>query len=246
MRVKSLALAALAVASGCEGAPEAPRAAMLREAQAPRTLGLMTSLPILWGEQESFGAVLAGGKPPGWVRETLGERFTLEPLDALDAENLAELRLLVLAQPRALSPQENVALDDWVRKGGRVLIFADPLLTAHSRYPVGDRRRPQDVVLLSPLLTHWGLALSFDEDQPEGEREITVASGPVPVDQAGQLTPLDGAQCELSGAGLLARCSIDQGRATILADAALLGEEDHTDPAPRKRALTALLDVAFD
>ena len=50
-----------------------------------------------------------------------------------------------------------------MRGGGRVLLFADPMLTRHSAFALGDRRRPQDVVLLSPILARWRLELQFDE-----------------------------------------------------------------------------------
>lgn len=247
MRTRFIALAALVLmASGCKPTPETQQAAMVSPVGTRPSLGLMTTLPLLWGEQASFGDILANEEAPGWVRGALEERFRLEPLDVLDGAALAGVRLLVLAQPRALSPQENVALDAWVRGGGRVLIFADPLLTAHSRFPIGDRRRPQDVVLLSPLLTHWGLALSFDEDQTEGKREVVVAGQPIQIEQAGTLAVTDTAECAISGQGLLARCAIGKGRATIFADAHVLAEEDVEDPAARQRAFEALMRTAFD
>lgn len=219
---------------------------MVSAVEARPPLGLMTTLPLLWGEQAGFGDVLASEETPGWVRTALEERFRLEPLDVLDEAALSGVQMLVLAQPRALSAQENVALDAWVRGGGRVLIFADPLLTAHSRFPIGDRRRPQDVVLLSPLLTHWGLTLSFDEDQPEGEREVVVAGERLPVEQAGTFAVAGTEGCALSGQAVLARCTIGKGRATILADANVLTEVEIEDPAARQRALDALLRAAFD
>ena len=67
----------------------------------------------------------------------------------------------MMIQPRPLSPQENVALDNWVAAGGRLLLFADPALTEDSAFAIGDRRRPQDVVLLSPILARWGLELEL-------------------------------------------------------------------------------------
>lgn len=59
--------------------------------------------------------------------------------------------------------RENVALDDWVRAGGARALFADPLLTFNSRFSIGDRRRPQDVATLSPILTR-SARLERDED----------------------------------------------------------------------------------
>lgn len=184
-------------------------------------LGLMGSIPIYWGESADIGALLDGGSEPHWARARLESGYRLRPLDTLDARSLADLRFLMLAQPRPLSPEENVALDSWVRGGGRLLLFADPLLTGESRFAIGDRRRPQDVILLSPLLEHWGLTLQFDPEGLAGVRSVESVDGPIPVDLPGQFVA-DGGHCALSAGSLLARCAIGKGRAVILADAALL------------------------
>ena len=237
MRVSKLAPLALAlVASGCQAAPEN---------SARTTMGLMSTLPLYWGEAGDVGEVLGGEAKPAWVRQALEERFVLEPLDVLTAEKLAGLATLVLAQPRALSADENVALDGWVRGGGRLLLFADPLLTGHSRFAIGDKRRPQDVVLLSPILAHWGLELSFDEAQPPGERVVEFAGVPVPVVMAGQFRAAPGAQCVVSAGSVLAQCRIGRGRVTALADAAVLDEPEDAALPSRRRALAALLEPAF-
>ena len=101
---------------------------------------------------------------------------------------LSRISLLVMAQPRALSPQENVALDAWVRGGGRLLLFADPMLTHDSAFAVGDRRRPQDIFMLSPILSHWGLALAFDDAQPPGAKMAQVMGGTMPVALPGRFS----------------------------------------------------------
>jgi hypothetical protein len=227
------------VAGGCEA--DGPT----REPSATRpNLALMSSLPLYWGENESFESLLAPGGDAGWVRPALEARFELTPLDALDAPRLAGHRLLLLAQPRVLSPEENIALDAWVRGGGRVLIFADPLLTAHSIYPVGDKRRPQDVALLSPILSRWGLEL-FEEEGPEGRRMAAVSGIALPVDIPGRFR-VSGSSCSVSAEGLLAQCRIGRGRATLFADAALLEEDEHSEGDGSAAALTRLTELAFD
>src|SRR5690606_4373481 len=97
-------------------------------------IGLMGTIPIYWGESGDFGDVLAGGAEPHWARARIEARHPLRPLDALDGGSLATLDFLILAQPRALTPAENVALDDWLRAGGKLLLFADPMLTGESRF----------------------------------------------------------------------------------------------------------------
>jgi hypothetical protein len=204
-----------------------------------RPIGLFTSLPILWNESDSPADLLRSDQPPHWARAVIAERGQIVPLDQLTALD-AKLTRLILAQPRALSPDENVALDSWVRGGGRLILFADPALTAHSRFAVGDPRRPQDLVMLSPILAHWGLGLTFTEDQPPGLRAVAVPAGQLPVDLPGSWQLAPGSTCQLAGAGIVATCRIGKGRVLALADAALLDPE--LVPAP---ILAALLDQGF-
>ena len=245
MRARALApLAALALAAaaaGCRAASSPPA-----ETPAHPTLALMTSLPLYWGEADDMSGLLSGQAEPGWARETLERRFTLEPVDTLEPERLAGVAFLLLAQPRPLAPAENAALDAWVRGGGRLLLLADPMLTAHSRFPVGDRRRPQDVALLSPILRHWGLELTLDDDEHPGVQVRDVGGMVVPVAVAGRFRLLAGGKCVLSGEGVLATCPIGEGRAVIWADAAVLDANLDGEAAGRAVALDFLLDRAFN
>ena len=195
-------------------------------------LGLMGTIPIYWGETGDFGELLADEGTGHWARAQLEAEYTLRPLDTLDAESLAGLDRLLLAQPRALSAAENVALDAWVRAGGRLLLFADPMLTGESRFPIGDRRRPQDVILLSPILNHWGLALEFDEDRPPGYAMLPASGASLPVNLAGSLRPRGGSDCAILVADVLAECSIGKGRAVVMADAAVLDLHEAHPGAP--------------
>ena len=91
-------------------------------------IGLSTSLPLVWSESGDIRGHLAGQKPRHWALTALEQRGDLVLLDTLaDVKRLRSQGLLVLAQPRPLSPEENVALDAWVRGGGRLLLFADPM-----------------------------------------------------------------------------------------------------------------------
>lgn len=208
-----------------------------QETTAEPELGLMGTVPIYWGEAAGFNELLNGDAPSHWVRGLLEEDFTLAPLDYLSDEALAGHRYLLLAQPRGLSPEENVALDAWVRRGGQLLLFADPMMTGESRFHIGDRRRPQDVTLLSPLLSHWGLELAFDPQQAGGPQLFDHHGTAIPVNMRGTLRYADNQTlCNIPGDGLLAHCVIDQGQAMIVADAAMLdiaGPYDHSESALR-------------
>lgn len=213
------------------------------EAERPQ-LALMGTVPIYWGEAEGLGDTLSGTAVAHWARAELERDYTLVPLDYLSADALAGQHFLLMAQPRALSPEENVALDEWVRSGGHLLLLADPWMTGESRFSIGDRRRPQDVALLSPILGHWGLELVFDEDQQAGIAAREIAGKPVPVNLAGHFRIADPeSPCAPESAGLLAKCRIGEGQAILLADAAMLDIGEPWADAPE--ALALLSGMAF-
>lgn len=211
-------------------------------------LALMGTIPIYWGEGAGFGDVLSGEAEPHWARAHLEADYALRPLDLLSAEGLAGTEYLLLAQPRVLAPAENVALDEWVRGGGQLLLFADPMMTGHSAFGLGDRRRPQDVALLSPILARWGLELQ-DEMKGEGARLVEAEGAPLPIDRPGRFALVPpvgenaGSTCSLAADAVLATCSIGDGSATILADAALLNL--HEPDTHAAEALDRLVELAF-
>lgn len=214
-------------------------------------VGLFTTLPILWTENPDLAAALDPAARPHWARQGLARIGPTVPLDTLNGtgngaggvQSLGRVRRLVMAQPRVLSPQENVALDEWVRGGGQLLLLADPALTAHSDFAIADPRRPQAVVLLSPILDRWGLELRFAEDQVLGEGRREVMGMAVPVNLPGHFVTEGQGNCRLWADGLVVTCAVGQGRVVALADAAVL--EGGDPDGARARALAWLLDMAF-
>lgn len=210
-------------------------------------IGLFTTLPILWGDDAGLGAELRKDAQPHWALTILKQRGQIEPLDTLagpkHSEPLGKLRRLVIAQPRPLGPSENVALDEWVRGGGKLLLFADPALTQDSAFAIGDPRRPQAVALLSPILGRWEIDLLFDDSQILGEASREVLGVPTPVNLPGKFATRGQANCRLWADGLAVTCAIGKGRVVALADAAVLERNDPSGTRPK--ALAALLDAAF-
>lgn len=204
-------------------------------------VGLFTSLPVMWGEGSDVAQLLAAGQQAHRVRRALVEVGPIVPQDTLDGLG-PKLHRLVIAQPRPLSPLENVALDNWLRAGGELLLFADPMLTEPSAFALGDPRRPQDIVLLSPILGRWGLELMFDDRQPAGVRSVALGDTAVPVDLAGtwQTTAPN---CRVEGNGVLVTCRIGKGRLVALADAEVMSAKDAD--RSREPALAALFRRAF-
>jgi hypothetical protein len=237
-----LALAVIGAAWSWQRGEPAPQAPPIP----PRSIGLFTTLPILWNESGSVSDLIGDKAPPHWALAVVRRHGPVIAVDRLGAgqgpQDLARLDVLVMAQPRPLSPDENVALDDWVRGGGQVLLLVDPMLTQDSRFSPGDPRRPHDIAMLSPILARWGLRLTFDEAQVPGDRMVDVLGQALPVNLAGQFEPVPGdGACRIEAGGLLARCVAGKGRVTAFADAALL-EREHGHDGPV--ALEALISAA--
>jgi hypothetical protein len=188
---------------------------------------LLTSLPLMFGEDFS---VDGGGSP---ALSAIEKRYRIVPISVSSPAELAKGRLLLMAHPLAQPAEELVALDRWVRGGGRVLLLADPLLEWPSKRPLGDRLRPPPMFADTGLLTHWGLKLDApDERGPRtgklGDYEVLTAS-------PGTLH----GKCAVGEGGLAAHCSIGKGKATVVADADFLGVQ-HLD-GPTAHNLDALL-----
>jgi hypothetical protein len=212
----------------------------------PGGIGLFTSLPILWPEAHDIKDLLRSDAPPHWALSVLQKHGAIQPINSLvalsDASPLQSLGLLVMAQPRPLSPPENIALDGWIRKGGRLLLFADPMLTEDSAFAIGDRRRPQDIVLLSPILARWGLRLEFDDAALPGEHLIHMAGADLPVNLPGRIVVFDDrGGCRIIAARVGASCRIGKGKVLVIADAALLDKARPNGSRGHRDALEALL-----
>lgn len=196
---------------------------------------LMSSLPLVYGAGVDMAGMIAGKARPHPLYSALVQDHDLVVADVLDGKALSGARLTVLVQPRALTPQELVALDGFVRGGGRLLLFADPELEWPAGMGLGDPAGPLRSSLVSPLLAHWGLELT----DPGIDRVRIANSGAVLVHpgQFGELPGKSGdASCRIADSGYTARCTVGRGRAVLIADADLLDPDVLGVPGDSARA----------
>lgn len=192
-------------------------------------VGLLTGLPLVWREAGGVAGQLdPAGRGAGFLAAS---RHVFRPLDRADAASLHGVSRLLIAQPRLLQPAELVALDAWVRAGGRGVFLVDPLLLWPSALPPGDPRRAPLTSLLDPLLAHWGLRLEPVAPGRVGPERRRLESGPVLV-LAGasrfvSVPPVGegaAARCALAEGGLVARCRVGRGQVALIADADLIDD----------------------
>ena len=228
-RVTALVLGACALAALGAAAIWRKRAAppLPYASQRPALL-LLSSLPLVFGEDFS----LQGGGSPAY--EALKARYRVVPISVTDGADLAKGRLLLMAQPLAQTAENLVMLDEWVRRGGRVLLFADPMLEWPSQRPLGDPLRPPPTFGDTGLLAHWGLRLDGPERRRAEQRQL--GGRDVLTVSPGSLW----GRCEIAGDRLVARCKLGKGEAIVVADADLLDVDDLGRAA--KQNLDAVLE----
>ncbi len=191
---------------------------------------LMSTLPLKWGEGD-VKDVAQGVSDPALFYSALVERYLIKDADGLDKIEASPDGMLIMVQPRLLAPSENVALDKWVRGGGRLVLFADPALQWESRFPLGDSRRPLFTSLLSPLLDQWGVQLALpvkDDAKPseiDGSRIETLSRGFWLQHPHVERVP----DCHTDRSALIAECRIGKGRVLLLADVDLLQDRYWTN-----------------
>jgi hypothetical protein len=197
--------------------PEAPPRAAAASAS-PATLLLLTSLPLVFGEDFS---VEGNGSP---ALNALQQRYRVVPISVASGAELAKGRLLLMAQAPGQPAENLVALDQWVRAGGRAMLLADPMLEWPSRRPLGDLLRPLPMYADTGLLAHWGLRL--DAPDQRGPTLRRLGGYEVETSSPGTLS----GRCDISQDRLVARCRIGKGQAIVIADADFLNVEDLDGP----------------
>ena len=203
-----LVIVAVAIALGLAAIRRSPP--RVARSPQPQSLLLLTSLPLLFNEEF---ALTGNGSP---VIRKLQARYRVVPISVTDGPELAKGRLLLMAQPPVQTATNLVALDEWVRRGGRLLLLADPLLEWPSKRPLGDPLRPPPMFMDTGLLAHWGLGLDAPDKRGPALRRL--GSRPVMTVSPGSLH----GSCDISSDRLVAHCRIGKGKATIVADADLL------------------------
>jgi ABC-type uncharacterized transport system involved in gliding motility auxiliary subunit len=124
-------------------------------------VGVMSTLPVLGKSGQQFQ--MPGQPPqnqPAWLAfRELREDYDLRTVEP-DAEELdSDLEALIVVHPKELSDKTLYAIDQFVLRGGRLMLFVDPMSAAEQEAtpPQMRFRMPQTSSDLEPLLKTWGV-----------------------------------------------------------------------------------------
>ena len=156
----------------------------------PPSVGLITQLQV--AGQFDFQT----GQPAGaWASiAQLQQLVDVQRPSLADAAALAKLDVLILIHPQRLQAIELFNLDQFVLRGGRLLLFLDPHAEHQSRGNPMQQAPDEDLSSdLAPLLRAWGVR--YDRKQVVGDARyamtVTMSESGPPVRHLGILT-LDG------------------------------------------------------
>lgn len=124
-----------------------------------RVVGLMTGLPLDGGEIDTP----AGKRPqqPWLIMSQIREFFEVRTIPETVTSIPADIDVLMVAQPKGLTEQGAYAIDQYALKGGKVVIFIDPVPESAQLAMIqnqGEGRKH-----LSKMLEGWGVKFDGTE-----------------------------------------------------------------------------------
>jgi ABC-type uncharacterized transport system involved in gliding motility auxiliary subunit len=138
-------------------------------------IGVMSTLPM----GSDFNPMTGQASEPWAVMSQLEQLFTVRTLAADVASIDADVDVLMLVHPKALTPATLFAIDQFVLRGGRALIFVDPEAEAD---PAGQQPGNPYAAMgavrssnLEPLFKAWGI--EFNPREVVGDQQHALMLG---------------------------------------------------------------------
>lgn len=151
-----------------------PRETAALEYDLTRMVSRLTTrdFPVV-GVLDGLGLFGGANTAPSDFISRLQQEFVVEPLD-LDINNIpvSVFDAIIVVHPYAMIPQTRYAIEQYVMRGGRALIFLDPLSEAGGADQGGGLRNPDSY--LEPVLAGWGVGMRRDQIVGDPESAITV------------------------------------------------------------------------
>ncbi len=128
-------------------------------------VGWLSSIPMSGGFDPASGQQ----RPPWLVYAQARQLFTVRNLSSTMTQVDPGIDVLVLVHPKDLPPAAMYAIDQYALRGGRLLVFIDPIAEQDAGSSGGMLPSAGRASSLEPLLSAWGV--SFDPGEVVGDLE---------------------------------------------------------------------------
>jgi ABC-type uncharacterized transport system involved in gliding motility auxiliary subunit len=137
-------------------------------------IGWLSSIPV------SGGFDPASGQPqsPWLVYSQAQQLFTVKTLSSTITQVDPDIDVLVLVHPKDLPPAALYAIDQYALRGGRLLVFVDPVAEADSGRGGAMMPGAGRASSLEPLLSTWGVSYDPNEVLGDLQQGLTVRMRP--------------------------------------------------------------------
>lgn len=137
-------------------------------------VGVVSSLPLTGG----FDPMQTRVTEPWIITSQISDLFDFRDLDVIEDEIDEEVDVLLLVHPKGASDRQLYAFEQYLFRGGRALVFIDPLAEADPATPPGGAMAgmPADRSSnLEVLLGHWGVEMPPETVVGDGRYALRVS-----------------------------------------------------------------------
>jgi len=135
-------------------------------------VGLATTLDIRGG----FDMQRGGQTPPWTIYEQLDQLYDLRWVDESLESIESDIELLILVQPKTLDEVALYQLEQYVLRGGKLIVFTDPKAETDNADAMMSGGEGLDNPL-APLFEAWGVNVNSDQVVADGAYGLTVSMG---------------------------------------------------------------------
>jgi ABC-type uncharacterized transport system involved in gliding motility auxiliary subunit len=131
-----------------------------------KRIGILSSLPVMGGDDGYMAALrrMQGlAEQPAWtIVHHLRQQYDVSKVEG-DTDEIKDVDILLVIHPKELSEKTLFAIDQFVLKGGRAIVFVDPrCFVDRASNPMG-RQAGEPSSDLNSLLRKWGVEMLAGE-----------------------------------------------------------------------------------
>ena len=149
-----------------------------------RKIGVLTTLPVngpIIDPNDPRTMRRVEAREPWFFMENLKQDYDVEMLDWTLKQVPDDIDVLLVIHPKSSDPRVQFAIDQFVLRGGRVLMFLDPFNLYEQMQNRVPGRPPSTSAAMNPLMDAWGLEfqpgqvladMNYRSRVPDGENGV--------------------------------------------------------------------------